>query len=147
MYEFSLYGQVPQSEHDRLIQQLVGVTRMKPQPVEQLHLLFRSQIPTGIPKIPSPGEASTKQDVQRVAKMLTANLYYVQVIGEIRAESEDSSDDVEMISGEVKRTSAWSFEFKDTPDPGKQAVTGRLISRTPFEDGNIVAFMKSFGYE
>lgn len=151
MYEFSLYGQVPQNQQSRLTQQLVGVTRMKPQPVEQLHLVFRSQIPAGIPNIPASGEASTKQDVQRIAKMLTANLYFVQVIGEIQEDSSANVEDVEMSGDEAGRKSgrsiSWRFEFKDTPDPGKQAVSGRLMSRTPIEDGNIVEFMKSFGYE
>lgn len=145
MYEFSLYGQVAQNDHSCLLQQLAGITRMKPRPVQQLHLVFRSQVPAGIPNIPSSGEASTKQDVQRIAKMLTANLYFVQVIGDIH---DDDHGNVDGADGEVRsRGISWSFEFKDTPDPGKQAVSGRLISRTPIEDGNIVKFMKSFGYD
>lgn len=124
---------------------------MRPKPVEQLHLVFRSQIPAGIPNIPASGEASTKQDVQRIAKMLTANLYFVQVIGEIQENLSANVEDVEMSgdeAGEKKgRSISWRFEFKDTPDPGKQAVSGRLMSRTPIEDGDIVEFMKSFGYE
>ncbi|ETN38027.1 uncharacterized protein HMPREF1541_07650 [Cyphellophora europaea CBS 101466] len=151
MHEFSLYGQIPQNEQPRLLQQLVGVTRMKPQAFQELHLVFRSQVPSGIPNIPSSGEASTKQDVQRIAKMLTANLYFVQVIGEIEKPSGTTLDDADMANNDDFRDSqkdiSWYFEFKDTPDPGKQAVSGRLLSRIPIEDGNIVKFMKSFGYD
>lgn len=151
MHEFSLYGQVPQSQHARFLQQLVGVTRMKPQSVQILHLVFRSQVPSGIPNIPATNEGSNKQDVQRIAKMLTSSLYFVQVVGEVRASDDKDVTDVDMTDGASEQKSkskiSWSFEFKDTPDPGKQPVSGRLVSKIPIEDGDILTFMKAFGYE
>lgn len=125
---------------------------MQPIPVEELHLVFKAQAPPGLGNVPSSGEASTKQDVQRVAKMLSANLYYVRVIGELQPVARKGlKGDASMSNGNEtasdERSMAWQFEFKDTPDPGKQAVNGRLTSRTPIEDGDIMKFMKQFGYE
>jgi hypothetical protein len=146
MHEFSLYGQVPLGQHARFLQQVAGVTRMKPQTVRRLHLVFRSQVPAGIPNIPSSNEGSNKQDVQRIAKMLTSSLYFVQVIGEIHDDVRGGADDADMTEGDTGSIS-WYFEFKDTPDAGKQPVSSRLVSRTPIEEGDILAFMKTFGFE
>jgi hypothetical protein len=150
MYEFALYGQVPQNEHARFVQQLTGVTRMTAQHVECLHLVFKSQNPPGASNVPS-GDTSSKQDVQRIAKMLSANLYFVQVIGELHDETGGRANGSVVVNdadGSKSLTRLkWYFEFKDTPDPGKHPVSSRLVSRIPIEDGNIIAFMKAFGYE
>lgn len=152
MHEFSLYGQVVEAEHPRLLQQLAGLTRMQPKPVEELHLVFKAQPPSGLSAIPGSSESSSKQDVQRIAKMLTANIYMVKVIGEVsRLERSSANGDVDMTNGNVSGHDShvirWHFEFKDIPDAGKQAVNVRLASRMPIEDGDIIKFMKQFGYE
>jgi hypothetical protein len=150
MYEYALYGQIAQNDHSRVLQQLTGLTRMPPQPLQQIHLVFRAQQPTGVVKIPSAGDASTKQDVQRIAKMLSANLYFVHVIGEVHELSKPSLEtngDATMSDAASPKRISWRLDFKDTPDPGKQAVSGRMVARIPIEDGNIVKFMKAFGYE
>jgi hypothetical protein len=150
MYEYALYGQIAQDDHQRILQQLTGLTRMPPQPVQQIHLVFKAQPPAGVAKIPTAGDGSTKQDVQRIVKMLSANLYFVHVIGEVHESSISSLEtngDATMSDGSTSRRISWRLDFKDTPDPGKQAVSGRLVARVPLEDGNIVKFMKAFGYE
>ena len=158
MHQFSLYGQVSESDHARVRQQLVGVTRMQPKPVQELHLIFKAQPPAGLGSIPQSGEASTKQDVQRIAKMLTANLYYTQLVGEVQDDTQEpepekkADGDIDMANGsgssaKPRRRIKWHLEFKDTPDPGKQAVSGSFLSRTPIEDGDTIRFMRQFGYE
>ena len=41
----------------------------------------------------------------------------------------------------------WTIEFRDIPEPGKQAVTTRLLSRTPVDGGDLIHFVKHLGYE
>lgn len=160
MHEFALYGQVPKETHHRTLQQLAGYTRMQPVDASEIHLVFKARQPPGLDKIPSAGgtQGVLQPDVQRWKNMLNASLYYVQLVGEIipstssplanKAAAENG--DVTMTNGaggSAKPDINWTLEFKDTPDPGKQAVSTRLISRTPLDEGNLVTFLDHFGYE
>ena len=157
MHEFSLYGQVVQEDHHRMLQQLAGYTRMQPRDVVELHLVFKARPPAGLDNIPSAGGSqgvAQQQDVQKLKNMLNASLYYVQLVGEVMPtrSKKRGDEDVEMTNGNGPPTSdnptvRWALEFKDTPDAGKQAVSTRLISRTPMDDGDLVQFLDHFGYE
>lgn len=156
MHEFALYGQVPKDDHHRMLQQLAGYTRMQPQETAEIHLVFKARTPPGLDNVPSAGgsQGILQQDAQKVRAMLSAGLYYVQLIGEVVKDDRKRADDGDMTmkngngtSNEPKRTVRWALDFKDTPDPGKQAVSTRLLSRTPMDEGDLVKFLDSFGYE
>jgi len=160
MHEFALYGQGPKETHHRTLQQLAGYTRMQPVDASEIHLVFKARQPPGLDKIPSAGGSQGVQqpDVQRWKNMLNASLYYVQLVGEIPIPISlpasnkplGENGDVTMSNGsgvDANQPIRWTLEFRDTPDPGKQAVSTRLVSRTPLDDGSLMMFMDHFGYE
>ena len=155
MHEFSLYGQVTGDARPRTIQQLAGVTRMQPRSVKEVHLVFKSQVPPGLGGLPSAGgsQAASSQEAQKTAKMLASPLYHVQIIGAVEPDAtkpKAANGDIAMLNGHDKPADSkirWFMEFKDLPEPGKHPVSGRLIFRTDVTDGDIVAFMETFGYE
>jgi hypothetical protein len=160
MHEFSLYGEVPGTEHKRMLQQLAGVTRMQPQPLQEIHLVFKSQVPPALQAgIANTTSSSDKQsETQRTIRMLNTGLYYVQVIGRVvtsgdaKRVGEAPDGDVEMTNGEAStavssRQIRWRLDFKNTPEPGKQTTSVRFVSRISIEDGDVIQFMRRLGYE
>jgi hypothetical protein len=159
MHEFSLYGTVAVSALVRVKQQLAGISRMQPQETREIHLIFRAKPPTGIGNLPSSGgsQGVIQQDLQRIKNMLNSSLYYVQLIGELTSSSLKSPDDEEVFDDDTmhdiddheRNTTRvnWFLEFKDTPDPGRQPVNSRLVSRIPLGSGNPALFLEQFGYE
>lgn len=157
MHEFALYGQVSKDAHHTVLQQLAGYTRMQPQNVIEIHLVFQARSPPGLDNIPSAGgsQGIMQPEVQKIRAMLNGSLYYVQLVGEVLLGDVKNHPDGDVtmatsengtsISGQTKIK--WTFEFKDTPEPGKQAVSTRLIHRVPFEYGEFVQFLNAFGYE
>ena len=57
---------------------------------------------------------------------------------EVKAQQQNGSDNV-LLTGST-------LEFRDIPDPGKQAVTTRHLTRTKIDGGSIVAFIKDLGF-
>ncbi|KAK5222101.1 DNA kinase/phosphatase Pnk1 [Exophiala xenobiotica] len=154
MHEFALYGQVTKDDHHRMLQQLAGYTRMQPQDVVEIHLTFKARQPPGLDNVPSAGgsQGIMQPEAQKVRAMLNAGLYYVQLVGEVMQNEprNTTNGDISMTDGNGEpdnSTIKWTFEFKDTPDPGKQAISSRLIYRIPFEAGDFVEFLNAFGYE
>jgi hypothetical protein len=157
MHEFSLYGQLQKEDHRQFEQQLAAFTRMQPQDIKEIHVIFKATSPPGLDKVQSIGASHLAnqqgQDTQRIKSMLSGGLYYVQLIGEIsslqKVNSVNSSKhEGNENTGDVSEVIVkWSLEFKDTPDPAKSAVSSRLISRIPIEEGRLMKFMASFGYE
>ena len=167
MQEYSLVAQIPLESHAQVLQQCVGVSRMQGQLVEELHLVFKARQPPGLAEIQKSSGGGSQgvvpPEVQKTRTMLSSSLYYVQLVGttqDLSGHSEQNdanrntgdSGDVIMSNGDVgdlkqsKRLS-WVLEFRDTPDPGKQPVTSRLLHRIPILDGDIAKFIKDFGFE
>ncbi|EHY55951.1 Mediator of RNA polymerase II transcription subunit 18 [Exophiala dermatitidis] len=162
MHEFALYGLVSKDDHHRMLQQLAGYTRMQPQHTIEIHLVFKPRTPAGLERLPSAGgtQGVLQQDVQKLKNMLNAGLYYLQLVGEVVPPPKlkgTEKGDVAMsdANGDANPTKStpgtavvnWHLDFKDTPEPGKQAVSTRLISRIPINDGDYIQFMNNFGYE
>jgi hypothetical protein len=157
MHEFSLYGQLLKEDHHQFERQLVGFTRMQPQDVKEVRVVLKAISPPGLVKVQSIGASHLAnqqgQDTQRIKTMLSGGLYYVQLIGEILSSQPANSEDIskgdsnESTGPALNATVKWSLEFKDTPDPAKSAVSSRLISRIPMEEGSFMEFMAAFGYE
>ncbi|OCT51876.1 Mediator of RNA polymerase II transcription subunit 18 [Cladophialophora carrionii] len=159
MHQLALYGQVRKDDHHRMLQQLAGFTRMQPQDVREIQLVFKARQPFGLDLVQSIGASNLasqqQQDLQRVKHMLNAGLYYVHLVGEVlpekkarRPENEDVTMTDANTSSEAKvSTVRWSLDFRDTPEPGKQPVSSRMVSRTPLEEGNLIRFLDNFGFE
>jgi mediator of RNA polymerase II transcription subunit 18 len=133
---------------------------MQPVQSQEIHLVFKARAPSGLDKIASSGgsQGVLPPETQRYRNMLNASLYYVQLVGEVQPDSTHVSGGLvnggvnvamanETSSTPKKRDIKWYFEFQDTPDPGKQPVSTRMVSRTPLEAGDIVTFLDHFGYE
>ncbi len=140
-------------------QQLAGVTRMQPKHVQEIHLVFKSQTPLGL-QTGLAGRTSNdkQQEAQRIMRLLSSGLYYVQVVGQVsnekapQMEVEVPNGDVEMANGEAGKARSgsrvrWQLEFQDTPEAGKQIVSIRYVTKTPIEDGEVMKFMQHLGYE
>ncbi len=168
MHEFLLFGHVANNERQRLLQQLAGVTRMQPKHVAERHLLFKARPPVGLGNIPSAGgsQGVLSAEIQRTKQMLTSSIFYIQLVctlEEEKAPVEDHSHSNGVLNGyatleEAKANGArsdhcenkggkWAIEFRDIPDPGKQPVTTRLMSRTQVEGHDMFAFVKNLGFE
>ena len=169
MHEFLLFGQVANENRQMLLQQLAGVTRMQPRHVTEWHFLFRSKLPPGLGTLPSGGgtQGVLQPELQKTKSMLNSSLYYLQLVCEVDktdfeeqnenlfgriASNGDAANDVSTKHDSGKTSSGaapkkWRLEFRDVPDAGKQAVTSRLMSRTPIESGDPFVFMDNLGFE
>lgn len=141
MHELSLYGAVAVEQHHRLTQQLTGISRMQPQDVREIHLVFKTRVPPGLEKVQGTGGSSSnaqqQQDLQRIKNMLQSPIYLVKLVGTINDQA---------LTGESPNVS-WTLEFKDTPEVAKQPISTRLVSRIELEEGNLTAFLDLFGFE
>lgn len=161
MHEFLLFGRIPSHEHERVLQQLAGVTRMQPLDCKEVHLIFKARLPPSLSTGPPIGGSQdvVQPEVQRTRHLLSGNLFFVQLVGEI-ADDRDSRNQPQRIAdrdtamtGVDHNPSAsrskiqWRLEFRDTPDAGKQQVTVRLMSRTLFQNGDVLQFLSNFGFE
>ena|SRR5271163_3684867 len=167
MHEFMLFGQISGLDHRHILQQLAGVTRMQPQPVTEIHLVFKGRTPTGLNNLNSTGASQdiVAPEAQKTRALLGSSLFYIQLVGEQVVEGpakgtmQDGSSVVKKANGDVAMRNGhsyemggrpvyrWRLEFRDIPDPGKQPVSIRLMSRTPIEEGDPVQFLSDFGYE
>lgn len=160
MHELSLHGSVSAADHVKVLQQLAGVTRMQPQYVEEIHLVFKARIPPGLEKVQgsggNQGNQQQQNEIQRLKGMLQSGIYFVQLVGTIVADQttielqNDTGFNIqngELTGGRSRQKVNWWFEFKDTPESTKQPTNTRLVSRNRFEDGEMIAFMDLFGFE
>lgn len=169
MHEFLLFGQVAHNDHHRLLQQLAGVTRMQPQHVVERHLIFKAIPPVGLGNVPSGGgsQGVLPPEVQKTKQMLSSSVFYLQLVynprsgaspigaGRVAHHSPANGDTVQDqntmkadANGSAKgEDGLWTIEFRDIPEPGKQAVTTRLLSRTATEGGDLIQFVKDLGFE
>ena len=138
---------------------------MQPQAVEELHLIFKAKPPLGLAETQKSSGGGSQgvvpPEVQKTRSMLNASLYYVQMVGTVKTQSSnvkrdnktggtDGTDNVFMSDGDSQRAGKqlrWTLEFRDTPDPGKQPVSSRLLFKTPIVDGDIVKFVQDLGFE
>jgi hypothetical protein len=167
MQEYGLVGQIPGQNHRQVLQQCAGVSRMQPHAVKELHLVFKAKAPPGIAEIQKSSGGGSQgvvpPEVQKTRTMLNASLYYIQLVGTAQTESRHeeekisngnigASGDVVMSNGTVREAKDtkqlnWVLEFRDTPDPGKQPVTSRLLYKIPVLEGDTLGFINDFGFE
>jgi mediator of RNA polymerase II transcription subunit 18, fungi type len=167
MQELLLFGQVSAEHHHPLRQQLAGLSRMKPQPVLERHLIFRPRLPPGLSNLPagSGPQGTQQQELQRTKQLLSAPLNYVQLVGVLDSRAvvsqtgtqpvlgnggEDHDFDIKVKgveSEDGQKAFEWYLEYKDIPEPGKVPTTSRAMSRTRILEGDPVKFLQDLGYE
>ena len=169
MHELLLFAPIPASQHHDLLQQLSGLTAMQPNRTFERRLIFKPYRKPGFVR-PRPGGSQDVQpaEVQKLQKMLGAGLYHVQVVGAIDATEFGGADEngnkrdtvmgrmepdregqrVKPGTGYVPSNQAWRVEFKDTPEAGAgSGVTSRGASTAVLPYGNVIPFMKAWGFE
>jgi mediator of RNA polymerase II transcription subunit 18 len=170
MHEFLLFGQVAKNDHHRLLQQLAGVTRMQPQHIVERHLVFKANPPVGLSNVPSGGgsQGVLPTEVQKTKQMLSGSIFYLQLVynpkggaapiggnrvmqpgpanGDTSQGRNPTKADANQPS-QVEEEGLWTIEFRDVPEPGKQVVTTRLMSRTATEGGDLFQFVQDLGFE
>jgi hypothetical protein len=159
MHEYSLYAEVPPKQRYQFLQQLTGVTCMRPVYAQEVHLVFKAQTPLALRADFPGGNASNdrQQETQRLMRVLNSGIYFMQVVGEVQPRKKlhtngETNGDVHMNNGNHSSTSKasrieWFVEFKDTPEAGKQALSSRYTARTKIEEGDVMNFMARFGYD
>ena len=81
MHELLLFGSVPASRHDRLLQVLAGVAAMQPIRILEKHLIFKPVRPA---KLNGPVvESSQTQQLQALQTQMRGDLYHLQLIGDL----------------------------------------------------------------
>lgn len=147
MQELVLFGQVPESSHHLLLQQLAGISRMQPLPHTERHLIFRAQPPTALDRVQQGGgsQGVLPPEVQRTRAMLQGPLFHVQLVQEVSPS--DSTSTPKTVNGTSDSSKNWTLEFRDIPDPSSQTVTSRLLSRTTIDSGSPFPFLHSLGFD
>ena len=84
MHELLLFGQIPASRHDQVLNILAGVAAMQPVPVLEKHLIFK---PNRLPASARPVQVGGAQDIQKsqVQALQAQNqgdLFYMQLVAE-----------------------------------------------------------------
>lgn len=84
MHELLLFGQIPASRHDQVLNILAGVAGMQPVPVLEKHLVFK---PNRLPASARPVQVGGAQDIQKsqVQALQAQNqgdLFYMQLVAE-----------------------------------------------------------------
>ena len=89
MHELLLFGQIPASRHDQVLNILAGVAAMHPVPVLEKHLVFK---PNRLPASARPVQVGGAQDIQKsqVQALQAQNqgdLFYMQLVAEASSPS------------------------------------------------------------
>ena len=84
MHELLLFGQIPPSRHDQVLNILAGVAAMQPVPVLEKHLVFK---PNRLPASARPVQVGGAQDIQKsqVQALQAQNqgdLFYMQLVAD-----------------------------------------------------------------
>lgn len=166
MHELLLFGQIPSSRYDQVLNILAGVAAMQPVPILEKHLVFR---PNKGPGSAGLVQAGSGHDGQKKAlqAQTQGELFYMQLVADVSGASlgEESQEDpdvdmdqdhegkqgpdsTDVISGDQStKPEIWTLQFRDIPEVTRQRpVTSRLISDVPITSGNPMQFMSALNY-
>ncbi|KAK4694665.1 hypothetical protein P7C71_g2957, partial [Lecanoromycetidae sp. Uapishka_2] len=165
MHELLLFGQIPSSRHDQVLNILASVAAMQPVPILEKHLVFK---PNKIPGSAGPAQAVNGQDAQKRAlqAQTQGELFYMQLVADVSerpAEASQGDADVDMdqheqdIPGTASTDATlgdnstlperWTLQFRDIPEVSRQRpVTSRLMSDVPITSGDPMKFMSALDY-
>jgi mediator of RNA polymerase II transcription subunit 18 len=142
MHELLLFASVPEQQHHELLQQLAGLTAMQPRRRLERHLVFKAHRPPSQANTRAGGSQELQgSEVQRLSKMLTGVLFYVQVVGPV-AEGDFGSPQAYDFDSQQ-----WRLEFRDIPEAGtRSAVTARSMANATLPQGDLIPAMNAWGY-
>ena len=166
MHELLLFGSVPVTRHDQMLQILAGVAAMQPIRIVEKHLIFQPVKPANLNGLTV--ETSQLQQLQALQKQMRGDPYYLQLVGDLTAahdtridvqvgKQEDGSNQVphdeEEVSVEVpieslvSQKDAWQLQFRDLPEvAGRRPVNSRLMVDVDITCENPVTFMSALNY-
>lgn len=152
-HELLLFGQLPHSRHEQLLNILAGIAGQQPQRVIERHVVYRPQRDP-LQRQYAVGASQTVQTTQRATsrEQLTKDMYYWQAVKELdesdfgvalSASTEDAQK--EKASPEAARK-GWTIQFQDIPEPGQKPVNTRWVQTTDIVAGDAHAHMKATMY-
>ena len=82
MHELLLFGQVPESRHNQVLNVLAGVAAMQPQPILEKHLIFK---PNRTPGSGAQKQVGGAQDIQKAGAQTfqAQDLFYMQLVADV----------------------------------------------------------------
>lgn len=91
MHELLLFGQVPATRHDQVLNVLAGIAAMQPQPVLEKHLVFK---PNRKPGSGAQKQVGGAQDIQkaRTQQVQAEELFYLQLVADVDEEGKKAED-------------------------------------------------------
>ncbi|KAE9962227.1 hypothetical protein BLS_000630 [Venturia inaequalis] len=133
MHELLLYGQVPFSRHEQLMNVLAGLTAMQPHRLVERHALFKP--------IHGPVQA-------QVQKGGTQGLNPTKkVLDEKECEASNDAMDVDdHVTENAENKESWQWQFRDIPEGGKRSATFRMAEDIDISAGDPQAYMEGLGY-
>lgn len=169
MHELLLFGQIPSSQHDQLLNILAGVAAMQPVPILEKHMVFRPNKAAGSALPVQVGNAQDiqKSQVQALQAQVQGELFYIQLVADVAdkilGEDIQEGADVDMERNEVEKPEVapnavesdkkstkperWTLQFRDLPEVARQRpVTSRQISDVPITSGDPMKFMSALDY-
>ena len=125
MHELLLFGQVPASRHDQILKVLAGIAAMQPQLVVERHLIFRPTKPPGTKASPAGANLGAQaSQVQALQAQMHGDIFYLQLVGDMRASSAAGASQALGASTEGEDTAmaeeATSEEATDTDEGSKE---------------------------
>lgn len=152
MHELLLYGQVPFSRHEQIMNVLAGLTAMQPHRVVERHALFKpihGPVQAQVQKGGTQGLNPTKK-IARPNAQQTRDLYHthlVKVLDEKESETSNDAMDVDdHVTGNVEDKELWQWQFRDIPEGGKRSATFRMAEDIDISAGDPQAYMEGLGY-
>lgn len=102
MHELLLFGQVPASRHNQVLNILAGIAAMQPQPILENHLIFK---PNRKPGSGTQKQVGGAQDIQKSgAQAIQAqDLFYMQLVADVseKGSKEQAGDMEDVVMVEV----------------------------------------------
>ena len=85
MHELLLFGQIPASRHDQVLNIFAGISAMQPVPVLENHLVFKPNRSSGSSRAVQVGAAQDiqKSQVQALQAQAQGDLFYMQLVADV----------------------------------------------------------------
>ncbi|KAF2142342.1 uncharacterized protein K452DRAFT_318004 [Aplosporella prunicola CBS 121167] len=143
MHELLLFGQVPPSRHEQLLNILAGIAGMQPQRSIQRHVVYKPQrAPMRRQYAQGASQNLPTNQRQQAQNPLTKDQYYWQIVRDVHEADFENGPDAPR-NGDQK---GWATLFQDVPEPGKRPANLRWTQTTDISSGNAHAFMKASLY-
>lgn len=156
-HELLLFGQLPNSRHDQLLNILAGLAGAQPQRIIERHVVYRPQRDP-LQRQYAVGASQNVQTTQRATsrEQLAKDMHYWQIVKELdetdfgSAQADGAASTAEHARKEKASPDAerkgWTIHFQDIPEPGQRPVNMRWVQTTDIVAGDPHAHMKATMY-